>query len=37
MLSKSELEELTSLIEESYNPENLISNKEMKTKHKQWL
>lgn len=37
MLSKSELEELTSAIEESYNPQNLISNKEMINKHKQWL
>jgi len=37
MLSKSELEELTSAIEESYNSQNLISNKEMINKHKQWL
>lgn len=37
MLSKSELEELTSAIEESYHPQNLISNKEMINKHKQWL
>jgi len=37
MLSKSELEELTSAIEESYHSQNLISNKEMINKHKQWL
>ena len=37
MLSKSELEELTMAIEESYNPQNLISNKEMINKHRQWL
>ncbi len=36
-LTKKEQEELNSAIEESKNPENLISHKEMKKKHEKWL
>ena len=36
-LSNKEQEELLSTLEESENPENLISHEEMVTKHKKWL
>mgnify|MGYP001233645066 CR=1 FL=1 len=36
-LTKAEQEELLSALEESNNPENLISHEEMVTKHKKWL
>jgi len=36
-LTKQEQEELLSTLEESENPENLISHEEMKKKHKKWL
>jgi hypothetical protein len=36
-LSKIEQEELLLALEDSKNPENLISNEEMKKKHKGWL
>ena len=36
-LTNQEQEELLSALEESENPENLISHEEMVTKHKKWL
>jgi hypothetical protein len=36
-LTNQEQEELLSALEESENPENLISNEEMVKKHKKWL
>lgn len=36
-LTTQEQEELISAIEESENPENLISHEEMVKKHKKWL
>ena len=36
-LTKPEQEELLLALEESENPENLISHEEMVTKHKKWL
>ena len=36
-LSKQEYEELLLAVEESDNNENLISQEEMKNKHKKWL
>ena len=36
-LTKKEQEELYLAFEESENPENLISHKEMRKKHKKWL
>ena len=36
-LTKQEQEELLLALEESDNPENLISHEEMVTKHKKWL
>jgi hypothetical protein len=36
-LTKDEQEELLLSLEESENPENLISHEEMKKKHKKWL
>jgi len=36
-LSVEEEEELLSALDESYNEDNLISNDQMKSKHKKWL
>ncbi len=36
-LTKQEREEINKAIEESENPENLISLEEMRKKHKKWL
>ena len=36
-LTENEQEELLMALEESENPENLISHEEMKKKHKKWL
>ena len=36
-LTKAERDELLLALEESYNPDNLISHDEMVTKHKKWL
>ena len=36
-LTKQEQEELLLALEESKNPDNLISHDEMKKKHKEWL
>ena len=36
-MTKQEKKELLSTLEESKNPENLISHEEMKTKNKKWL
>ncbi|MBU2445135.1 MAG: hypothetical protein KJ666_06125 [Bacteroidetes bacterium] len=36
-LTKQEQEELLLAVEESENPENLISHEEMNEKHKKWL
>jgi uncharacterized protein YaaW (UPF0174 family) len=36
-LTEDEQDELLMTLEESENPENLISHEEMKKKHKKWL